>query len=555
MKPTSLLFMPLTKVDVEQRLVYGVGAAEVADRAGEIMDYATSKDRIAKWSENAHTTSLGKSYGNIRRMHKAEAVGKVAAPIGFNDELKRVELCVKVTDDATWKDVTEGVLTGFSIGGSYYLGKRWPDADNPKLQRYTADPSEFSLVDLPCIPGSTFTMVKAAGVEEQVLFKAVAERKDVNPKAGLKQYGNVKFADEQNKKYPLDSAAHVRAAASYWGMPKNRAKYSHKDQMLISGRIAAAEREYGIGSTAEKALELFGEILTKLDQLLANASLKKGAGADKTKDLAAAREELGAAFVKVQAAKEAGTRLAKGMWGVSQLAQAIAAVDCCTRDAEYEAASEGDESEVPAMLAEARSKLSECLVHMVQEETDELQPEEDAVEKLQKMLAELAELMKSLPAAELTKAVSGKNMEHVQAIHDKTVELGAKHNGTHDEELEGDGYSKPGEGGEVAEKVATAIKKAVDAATAPLVERLAKMEAEPAPAGGPRSLSADALLKAGAPVQVFKPVGMGVGGGEEALKATHVLDLVKAAQAAAIPQEGGQFKLAPGKGNLAKLAA
>jgi len=37
------LFLPITKVDADQRLVYGLATAEVADRAGEICDYATTK--------------------------------------------------------------------------------------------------------------------------------------------------------------------------------------------------------------------------------------------------------------------------------------------------------------------------------------------------------------------------------------------------------------------------------------------------------------------------------------------------------------------------------
>ena len=553
MDPTSLLFLPLTKVDLEQRLVYGVGAAETPDRTNEILDYATSKERIQKWSTNAFETSLGKSYGNIRRMHKPEAVGKVAEPIGYNDDAKRFELCVKVTDDATWNDVKEGVLTGFSIGGGYYLGKKWTDPDNAKLQRYTAEPSEFSLVDLPCIPGSTFTMVKAAGVEEQVAFKKVAARSDTTPKEGETKYGAVEFADTTNKKYPLDTAAHVRAAASYWGMPKNRAKYSSADQITISSRIAAAEKRLGIGKAAGNTLEIFADVLGKLDQLLAMAALKKGAGADKTADLAKARTDLGAQFVKISAAKESGKRLAKGMWGVSSLAQAIASIDYCTRDAEYEAAVEGDESEVPAMLAEARSLLGECLVLMAQEETEELEPEDTDVEKLAKLLQDLDELVKGMDKATLAKALGTENMKHVQAIHDKSVELGAKHNGVHDDELEKDGYSKAGDGDEPSEKMAKVLAKY----TAPLLARIDQLEKLP---GGPalvKAMGAEAMLKAMGTQGngVFKPTGMGVGGGEEALKAVTVLDLIKAAQAEGVPMKGQTFDLQPGKGNLSKLAA
>ena len=82
-----------------------------------------------------------------------------------------------------------------------------------------------------------------------LLLKSIAERKDISSadeNRAQKKYGNVKFADEVNKKYPIDTEEHVRAALSYWGMPKNRAKYSPKDQKKITDNIRAAAKRFGI---------------------------------------------------------------------------------------------------------------------------------------------------------------------------------------------------------------------------------------------------------------------------------------------------------------------
>ena len=79
----------------------------------------------------------------------------------------------------------------------------------------------------------------------------IEKREDVSPKAGKSKYGDVKFADMKNKKYPLDNKAHVKAAASYFGMAKNRSQYSQEDQRVISGRIDAAERRFKIGKYAK----------------------------------------------------------------------------------------------------------------------------------------------------------------------------------------------------------------------------------------------------------------------------------------------------------------
>jgi hypothetical protein len=155
------LFIPITKVDAAQRLVYGLATAEVADRAGEMCDYATTKPYYEKWSGDIHKSSGGKSFGNLRAMHGKVAAGKVTT-INFNDTAKQIEICSKVVDDNEWKKVEEGVYTGFSQGGAYV--KRWKDENG--IQKYTADPSEISLVDLPCLATATFEMIKADGATE-----------------------------------------------------------------------------------------------------------------------------------------------------------------------------------------------------------------------------------------------------------------------------------------------------------------------------------------------------------------------------------------------------
>ncbi len=156
--PQLELFIPITKVDARQRLVYGIATAESEDRAGEICDYASTKPLYEKWSEEIAQSTGGKSRGNLRAMHGTIAAGKITA-LAFNDEAKQIEICAKVVDDAEWRKVEEGVYTGFSQGGSY--ARRWTDEYGGK--RYTAAPSEISLVDLPCLPQAHFEMIKTDG--------------------------------------------------------------------------------------------------------------------------------------------------------------------------------------------------------------------------------------------------------------------------------------------------------------------------------------------------------------------------------------------------------
>ncbi len=163
------MFIPLTKVDASKRLVYGVVTAETPDRGNEVCDYASTKPYYQKWSEDFRRASGGKSLGNLRAMHGKIAAGRVEA-IHFNDDARQIEVCAKIVDDAEWAKVEAGVYTGFSQGGGYV--KRWPDDNDPSLTRYTASPTEISLVDLPCLPSATFAMIKADGAIEMMKFMA-----------------------------------------------------------------------------------------------------------------------------------------------------------------------------------------------------------------------------------------------------------------------------------------------------------------------------------------------------------------------------------------------
>jgi len=161
------LFIPITKVDVAQRLVYGTLSEEIADKAGEILDYAGSKPEFEKWSRGLSDASGGKNLGNVRAMHGSVAAGKFV-DIEFDDKNKRISGVAKIVDDDEWQKVLEGVYTGFSIGGGY--AKRWNDSKKPALMRYIPILSEVSLVDNPAVPTATFEVVKQDGSVEMRKF-------------------------------------------------------------------------------------------------------------------------------------------------------------------------------------------------------------------------------------------------------------------------------------------------------------------------------------------------------------------------------------------------
>lgn len=63
---------------------------------------------------------------------------------------------------------------------------------------------------------------------------------DADRARAVEEYGEVQYADPQNKKYPIDTPAHIRAAWSYINMPRNARKYSPAQVRSIKSRIVSA---------------------------------------------------------------------------------------------------------------------------------------------------------------------------------------------------------------------------------------------------------------------------------------------------------------------------
>ena len=79
----------------------------------------------------------------------------------------------------------------------------------------------------------------------------IDRRDDVNPKEGLREYGDVEFADPTNHKYPIDTPDHVRAAWSYINHEDNAAKYDRDEVKAIKNRIKRAAKKHGVEISAD----------------------------------------------------------------------------------------------------------------------------------------------------------------------------------------------------------------------------------------------------------------------------------------------------------------
>jgi hypothetical protein len=157
------VFARITKVDERTRIVTGRACQEVVDRDNEVLDYASSKPEFMRWSAEVSADTNGKSMGNLRAMHGNVAAG-ILTDIRFEDAEKAIDVDTQIIDDNEWKKCQAGVYSGFSIGGRY--ARKWNEIMNGKMvTKYTAVPSELSLVDRPCVPTAKFETISAKGFD------------------------------------------------------------------------------------------------------------------------------------------------------------------------------------------------------------------------------------------------------------------------------------------------------------------------------------------------------------------------------------------------------
>ncbi|SDA33530.1 hypothetical protein SAMN02799622_05547 [Methylobacterium sp. UNC378MF] len=451
--PELSLFLPLTKVDAANRLVYGLATAETPDRAGEVCDYASTKPLYEKWSGSIAKATDGRSLGNLRAMHGKVAAGKVTQ-IAFNDDAKQIEICAKVVDDAEWKKVEEGVYTGFSQGGAY--AKRWRGEDG--LMRYTADPSEVSLVDLPCLPSATFQVLKADGAAE---MRAFAESVRIAP------------PPEPTNADVLAKAEDLAAAA---GRPGEIGDFvaPAREALMKAVEAAALAEAHSVLEPSNPAPPSDGEVeqvwkakdgstfAKKVDALAHNARTEAEASArvaagpvldalsDLGKRLGAADGAATASEVEAQTGRPRsrpradfgkatdGSDLAKDLYGVSRLAVLLSEIKSMVGSAVFDVVYANGDAALPRQMKAWATQGVALLQAMVAAEMADLMddaPTDTAMALAAGPLSDAAydALVKAVapdsPAGRALAKVGARNsradQERIQRMHDDACGLGA----------------------------------------------------------------------------------------------------------------------------------
>lgn len=142
------LSMPISKVDIEKRIVSGFATLDNIDRQGD------------KLLSEASIKAFEKFKGNVRLMHQPIPAGKLVSfrqNSFFDPETKQtyngifVDAYISKGAENIWQMVLDGTLTGFSVGGRIVDAETVMDEGIEKAVRVVKeyDVTELSLVDSP----------------------------------------------------------------------------------------------------------------------------------------------------------------------------------------------------------------------------------------------------------------------------------------------------------------------------------------------------------------------------------------------------------------------
>jgi hypothetical protein len=152
--------LPISKVDVERRLVSGFATTDALDKQGDIVTQEASLKAFSKFNKN------------IREMHQPVAVGKMVAfkeDKYFDPETKKfyngvyVSAYVSKGAQDTWEKVLDGTLSGFSIGGRM---NKWDDGYDENLDSKIRIIKDYDLVELSLVDNPANQFANILSVEK-----------------------------------------------------------------------------------------------------------------------------------------------------------------------------------------------------------------------------------------------------------------------------------------------------------------------------------------------------------------------------------------------------
>jgi HK97 family phage prohead protease len=225
---------------------------------------------VDKYVRNAETKAVR------RHLHEVKLLEISALPVAANElaDIVRVKSVMPFEDlplapretkwevTASFKRVAEWAGATFDGDGNIDESKmNWTrfrrafvgcDPENPdRSASYKMPIADVIAGDLVAIPNAIVAAAKSADEDSLRHLDRYLEKIETKAGDNEKPYGDVSYADpgyqsDGQKRYPIDTAEHVRAAWSYINQGKDSDKYSATQLAAIKGRIERAAKKFGI---------------------------------------------------------------------------------------------------------------------------------------------------------------------------------------------------------------------------------------------------------------------------------------------------------------------
>ena len=183
-----------------------------------------------------------------------------------------------------------GSLLGFIPPSSLRIEDNKTVGDLHLYENFPNDAKEYLYEIAEKTPGNIGLSIEFSGDDEevgdekfarcdQIYAATVVDLPAANPTGlfaedgdGKKPYGDVTYADpgyqkDKQKRYPIDTEEHVRAAWSYINQKDNSGKYSSEDLTKVKNKIKSAAKKHGIEISEEMIMnEEIQQTLTTLTE-------------------------------------------------------------------------------------------------------------------------------------------------------------------------------------------------------------------------------------------------------------------------------------------------
>lgn len=226
---------------------------DATSTVGRIVDVKQLPDGSAMFEAEIANTAHGRDIANL-------AAGKFIKGVSIRGEWRGEPRVITHVDGNEATTADDLVIHGVDFTNS--PGVEGAEIQYAQLAESFNHLSIFESVDTVEVISRSEEIIasETADIIHDAVQEAVEDAVNkIFEKDSKKPYGDVIYADpgyqkDKVKRYPINSAGHVRSAWSYINQPKNADKYTAAQLARIKARIKSAGKKYGINIVSEQEI-------------------------------------------------------------------------------------------------------------------------------------------------------------------------------------------------------------------------------------------------------------------------------------------------------------